>query len=99
MSFAVGELGLRLCEFYDMPWCEYLIKSKAYHRMEVDKMRHTRFIAYHAYIAPHIGLKKIPTIEQFLKIDGLTTIEKASESTRQQFLEEAAEYYKNKRQA
>lgn len=96
MSFALGELGLRLHEFYDMPWCEYLIKSKAYYRMQRDRLIHTRFIAYHAFIAPHVSMKSIPKIEKFMPIDGDNAIKKASEASKKQFRTEYLEYLKAK---
>ena len=37
MAFAVGELGLRLEEFYDMPFCEFRIKAYAYKRMQEER--------------------------------------------------------------
>lgn len=98
MAFAVGELGLRLHEFYDMPWCEYIIKSKAYYRMQRDKLIHTRFIAYHAFIAPHIGLKSIPSIDKFMPIDGdERAVRRVSDETKQRFLVEYQEYLKAKK--
>lgn len=69
MAFAVGELGLRLEEFYDMPFCEFLIKSYAYNRMQKERLRHTRLIAWSAQIGSHLDAKKMPkTIEQFMPI-------------------------------
>ena len=69
VAFACGELGLRLEEFYEMPWCEFLIKSYAYNRMQEEKLRHTRLIAYSAQIGSHLDPKKLPrTIDQFMRI-------------------------------
>ena len=69
VAFACGELGLRLEEFYEMPWCEFLIKSYAYSRMQEEKLRHTRLIAYSAQIGSHLDPKKLPrSIDQFMKI-------------------------------
>ena len=69
MAFAVGELGLRLEEFYDMPFCEFLIKSYAYNRMQKERLRHTRLIAWSAQIGSHLDPKKLPkSIEQFMPI-------------------------------
>ena len=69
VAFACGELGLRLEEFYEMPWCEFLIKSYAYNRMQEEKLRHTRLIAYNAQIGSHLDPKKLPrSIDQFMKI-------------------------------
>ena len=61
VAFAVGELGLRLEEFYNMAWCEFLIKSYAYSRMQEEKLRHTRLIAYSAQIGSHLDPKKVTT--------------------------------------
>ena len=69
VAFACGELGLRLEEFYEMPWCEFLIKSYAYNRMQEEKLRHTRLIAYSAQIGSHLDPKKLPrSIDQFMRI-------------------------------
>ena len=69
VAFACGELGLRLEEFYEMPWCEFLIKSYAYNRMQEEKLRHTRLVAYSAQIGSHLDPKKLPrSIDQFMKI-------------------------------
>ena len=69
VAFACGELGLRLEEFYEMPWCEFLIKSYAYNRMQEEKLRHTRLIAYSSQIGSHLDPKKLPrSIDQFMKI-------------------------------
>ena len=69
MAFAVGELGLRLEEFYDMPFCEFLIKSYAFNRMQKERLRHTRLIAWSAQIGSHLHQNSIPkSIEQFMPI-------------------------------
>ena len=69
VAFACGELGLRLEEFYEMPWCEFLIKSYAYNRMQEEKLRHTRLIAYSSQIGSHLDPKKLPrSIDQFMQI-------------------------------
>ena len=74
MAFAVGELGLRLEEFYDMPFCEFLIKSYAFNRMQKERLRHTRLIAWSAQIGSHLHQNSIPkSIEQFMPIDGERT--------------------------
>lgn len=70
MAFAVGELGLRLEEFYDMPFCEFLIKSYAFNRMQKERLRHTRLIAWSAQIGSHLHPNSVPkSIEQFIPID------------------------------
>lgn len=69
MAFAVGELGLRLEEFWDMPWCEFLIKSFAYSRMSEERMRHTRLIAYYSAVGSHLKTESLPkSLQSFLPI-------------------------------
>lgn len=69
VAFAVGELGLRLEEFFDMPWCEFLIKSYAYNRMQEERLRHTRLIAWTALTGSHLDPKGLPkSIDSFLPI-------------------------------
>lgn len=69
MAFGCGELGLRLEEVYDMPFCEFKIKSYAFRRMEEERLRHTRLIAFSAQIGSHLDAKKMPkSIEQFMPI-------------------------------
>lgn len=81
VAFACGELGLRLEEFYEMPWCEFLIKSYAYNRMQEEKLRHTRLVAYSAQIGSHLDPKKLPrSIDQFMKIGNEKEVEKSNKS-------------------
>ena len=81
VAFACGELGLRLEEFYEMPWCEFLIKSYAYSRMQEEKLRHTRLIAYSAQIGSHLDPKKLPrTIDQFMPIGSEKSARKSNKN-------------------
>lgn len=81
VAFACGELGLRLEEFLDMPWCEFLIKSYAYSRMQEEKLRHTRLIAYSAQIGSHLDPKKLPrSIDQFMPIGGEKNARKSNKN-------------------
>lgn len=81
VAFACGELGLRLEEFYEMPWCEFLIKSYAYNRMQEEKLRHTRLVAYSAQIGSHLDPKKLPrSIDQFMRIGSEKEVEKSNKS-------------------
>ena len=81
VAFACGELGLRLEEFYEMPWCEFLIKSYAYNRMQEEKLRHTRLVAYSAQIGSHLDPKKLPrSIDQFMKIGSENNSDKNSDN-------------------
>lgn len=69
MAFALGELGLSLQEFYDMPWCEFRIKSFAYNRMQKERLMHTRMIAYYSMIGSHLDPKGLPkSIDKFMPI-------------------------------
>ena len=53
-----------------MPWCEYLIKCFAWSRMEKEKWKHTRLIAYEARIGSHLDPKTLPkTIENYLPLE------------------------------
>ena len=68
-------------EFYNMAWCEYLIKCYAWSRMEKEKWRHTRMIAYEARIGSHLDPKSLPrTIEQYMPIDGKKTASRVPRS-------------------
>ena len=81
VAFACGELGLRLEEFYEMPWCEFLIKSYAYSRMQEEKLRHTRLIAYSAQIGSHLDPKKLPrSIDQFMPIGNEKNVRKSNKN-------------------
>jgi hypothetical protein len=83
VAFACGELGLRLEEFYEMPWCEFLIKSYAYSRMQEEKLRHTRLIAYSAQIGSHLDPKKLPrSIDQFMRIGSEENSEKSNKNAK-----------------
>lgn len=56
-------------EFYDMPWCEYLIKCYAWNRIETEKWKRARMIAFNARIGSHLNPKSLPrTEEQFLPL-------------------------------
>ena len=82
VAFACGELGLRLEEFYEMAWCEFLIKSYAYNRMQEEKLRHTRLIAYSAQIGSHLDPKKLPrSIDQFMRIGSENNSDNSSDKS------------------
>ena len=64
-------MGLRLEDFYDMGWNEYLIKCYAYNRMYLDRKRDVRTIAFNARIGSHLdpkGLKGL-TIKKFMPLE------------------------------
>ena len=53
-----------------MSWNEYLIKCFAWGRMEKEKWRHTRLIAYEARIGSHLDPKGLPkTIDSYMQLD------------------------------
>ena len=69
MAFAVGELGLRLEEFYDMPVCEFWFKAYGYMWMHEEWLRLSRMIAYYSAVGAHLDPKKLPkTIVEFMRI-------------------------------
>ena len=55
---------MRLEEFYDMPWCEYLIKCHAWNRIETEKWKRARLIAFNARIGSHLNPKSLPRSEE-----------------------------------
>lgn len=101
LSFAMGELGLRMHEFYDMPFNEYIVKVEAYNRMHGNKQKaellNCQFIAYHAYIAGNIRLEKIPSFSEFIgekrKVRSTMT-----EEQKERLKAATAEYIKKKSQ-
>jgi len=72
LSFALGELNLRLEDFYNMGWNEYLIKCYAYNRMTtnaaLERWQQTRFIAFHSRMA--YQYKAPLRITDILKLEG-----------------------------
>lgn len=53
-----------------MPWCEYLIKCFAWARMEKEKWRHTRLIAFESRIGSHLDPKGLPkSIDAYMPLD------------------------------
>ena len=79
-------------EFYDMPWCEYLIKCQAWQRIEKEKWRHTRLIAFESKIGSHLNPKSLPrTIEKYLPLDGKGK-RKVSNEIRELYERRIAEY-------
>ena len=93
MAFAVGELGLRLEEFYDMPFCEFRIKAYAYKRMQEERLRHTRMIAYYSAVGPHLDPKKLPkTIDEFMRIGNNPKKSRVSDEMRELYKQRMDEY-------
>jgi hypothetical protein len=44
VAFALGELGLRPAEFWDLTFSEYLCMAEGYHRRQVLDWHHTRWL-------------------------------------------------------
>lgn len=94
LSFALGELGLRLEEFWLMPWCEYLIKCYAWRRMDTNEWRRARMIAFNARIGSHLDPKRLPKTEHdFLPLDdSMKKTRRASPEAMEQLRKERADY-------
>ena len=92
MSFGVGELGLRLSELYDMPFGEYQLKAQAYARMQEEKLRHTRRIAFYAAIGSHLDPKKLPKDEHSFMPIGERKRNRASDEMKELFKQRMDEY-------
>ncbi len=93
MAFAVGELGLRLEEFYDMPFCEFRIKAYAYKRMQEERLRHTRLIAYYSAIGPHLKSDSLPkSIDSFMQIGDKPRKSRVSDEMRELYRKRMDEY-------
>lgn len=93
VSFGVGELGLRLSELYEMPFGEYQLKAQAYARMQEEKLRHTRRIAFYAAIGSHLDPKKLPKTEDaFMPIGEKKRKSRVSDEMRELFNQRMQEY-------
>lgn len=82
-----------------MPYCEFLIKSKAFRRMEIDKWRHTRKIAFHAFWSANVDGKNLPKNENdFINLDDdhVSKTPLVSDELRKQMLEETAIWVKKR---
>lgn len=97
MKFVIGDLGLRLCDFYDMPLNEILISQLAWQSKRDREVLDVQFVAYHAMVGSHLNPKSLPSFEKFIsKIDD-RPIEKASDEQKERLLAATAEYYKKVR--
>jgi hypothetical protein len=80
-------------EFYDMPWCEYLIKCYAWNRIETEKWRRARMIAFNARIGSHLSAKSLPkSEEQFLPLDRRQKKSTVTEEMKELFRRRMNEY-------
>ena len=84
---------MRLFEFYDMPYCEFQLKAFAFDRMQKEKMRHTRFLAFHSLIGSHADPKKLPKdLAKFMPIDEEKRTEPMSDEAIALYREEMRKY-------
>lgn len=77
-----------------MPWCEYLIMCYGYKRKNLDEWKQTRFLAWHTLIASPNQFKNLPSLEKFVNA-GERKERNISDSLREEFMKQSAEYYKN----
>ena len=76
-----------------MSWDEYVLKSYAYNRMQLDKWEHTRFIAYKATLAPHLNHKFIPkSIEKFFPLKRKINQIDVSDESKKVYIEHYKKY-------
>lgn len=101
----MGELGLRLHDFYNMPWYEFTLKRFAYYRershSEKERWYNTRFIAHRVAISPHAKPNPMwftkDGLEKFLPIDtDKKAVARVSDEKRTSHLKEYEEYLKQK---
>lgn len=94
---------MALCEFgcpsldyvYDMSWAEFRIRQYGYNRRQKDEWFKIREIAYASYIAPSVDLKKIPSKEQFMPLEG----KKGVSDKIKERMKEAVNKYKEEKNA
>lgn len=88
---------MRLSDVYDMTFAEFQIRLFAYKRMQLEDWRKYRLIAYNALIAPYQDYKKLPkTMDKFMDLSGGKEQQKGvTDSQKQRFLEEYANYLKH----
>lgn len=96
---ALGELGLRMHDFYNMPFNEFIIKVESYRRIEGDRNKadilNYQFVAYHAFIAGNIRLDKIPSFKEFIGEEE-EVVPTLTEYQREKLKAATAEYLKKK---
>ena len=84
-------------DFFNMPWCEYIIKRLAYYRMDRNKWEHTRLIAFESKVGSHLNPAKLPkTLNEYINLDGTNAGRKrASKENLEQLKKERDEFYGN----
>lgn len=80
-----------------MPWCEYLIKCYAWNRMETEKWKQARMIAFNARVGSHLDPKHLPKNEEsFLPLQE-THRKKASKESLERLRQEREMFLKQKK--
>lgn len=84
-------MGLRLHEFYDMPFNELSIAVMAHDDLKEQREYEIKFIAWHTMAGSHMNPSKIPTFEQFTRKNKAPR-SKMTEEQRQRFIQSTQEY-------
>jgi hypothetical protein len=58
-------MGIRLHDFYEMPFNEFLIWLNGWENKRQREILDNQYLAYHAMIGPHLDPKKIPSFQKF----------------------------------
>jgi hypothetical protein len=87
-AFALAFLNVpSLDAVYRMTWREFCLRSYGYEQKEKGEWYKVREIAYNSFISASVGLKKIPTKEQFMPLSGKLVKVGATESAKAKYLE------------
>ena len=92
----MGELRCPSLDYvYRMTWAEFRLRLISFNRQQESEMYKLRRLAWITYIAPHQDPKKIRGMKEdvWWKI-GKKQISRASEASKQKFLQEYKEYLK-----
>lgn len=84
-------MGLRLHEFYDMPFNELLIAILSYEDREEQREYEMKFLAWYAMAGSHMDPKKIPTFDKFTQ-KLKTSKSRMTENQRQRMIAATREY-------
>lgn len=84
-------MGLRLHEFYDMPFNELSIAFIGHEEKEERREFEMKFLAWHSMIGPHMNPSKIPSFEQFTRKSNAQK-SRMTDDQRERFIQSAKEY-------
>ena len=85
---------MRLFDFYEMPWCEYLIKREAYYRVDRELWRKFRLVGFSALIGSHYDSRRLPRDEDaYLPLGGKAR-RRASKESLEKLKKEQDEFYR-----